>query len=115
MKWFLTLIALSLLVAVGTWFGGWLLVVVIAAVWGAARASRRDTVWTAALAGIVGWGILLAIDASSGAFGRLLGVIGGLFRLPGGAFVVLTLAYAALLAASAAAVARGVRLLAAKA
>jgi hypothetical protein len=109
MKWFPTLIGLALLMAAGTWFGGWPLVAVVAAGWGVGAAGRRTAVFTAALAAALAWGALLAYDASAGPLGRLVQLFGPMFHLPGGMIVVLTLAYAALLAASASALTRGIR------
>lgn len=109
MKWLIQLIIVSVLIATLTWFAGWWMVPVIGAAYGAWAVHRRLTLVTAALAAVLGWGALLAYDASAGPLGRLLQVLGALFRLPGAALVVLTLAYAALLAVSAAALARGLR------
>ena len=114
MKWLVHLVLLSALLAGGTWFAGWWMVPVLGAAYGAWAASKRLTLITAALAGALSWGVILAYDASAGPMGRLLQVIGALFRVPGAALIVLTLAYAALLAVSAAALARGVRRLAAR-
>ncbi len=107
MKWFLTFVALSALIAAGTWFGGWPVVAVIGAGWGAGSARKRGVIFTAALAGAAGWGALLAWDALTGPVGRLLQVFGAFSHLPGSAFVVLTVAYPALLCAAAAALTRG--------
>ena len=109
MKWILQLVALALAFALGTWFVAWWTVPVIGAAYGAWGVRQRVTLVTALLAGIVAWGALLGLAAMSGPMGRLLEVLGGVFRVPGGALVVLTLAYGGLLAVSAAAVARGLR------
>lgn len=109
MKWLGQLVALSLLLAAGTWFAGWWMVPIVSAVYGAWEARARLVVITATLAGAGGWGALLAYDAAAGPVGRLMDVSRALFHLPGSALVVLTLAYAALLGGSAAATARGVR------
>jgi hypothetical protein len=109
MKWLMQLIILSVLFASLTWFAGWWTVPVVGAAYGAWAVNRRLTLITAMLAAVLGWGALLAYDAAVGPVGRLLQVLGSLFRMPGAALVVLTLAYAALLAVSAAALARGLR------
>jgi hypothetical protein len=109
MKWLIQLIVVSVLMATLTWFAGWWTVPVIGAAYGAWAARERLTLVTATLAAVLGWGALLAYDASAGPLGRLLQVLGTLFGLPGAALVVLTLAYAALLAVSAAALARSLR------
>ena len=112
MKWLTQLVIVSVLFAAGTWFAGGWMVPVLGAAYGVWAAHQRLTLITAALSGAFAWGALLAYDASAGPMGRLLQVIGALFRVPGAALVVLTLAYAALLAVSAAALTRGVRRLA---
>lgn len=109
MKWLIQLIVVSVLMATLTWFAGWWMVPVLGAAYGAWAARRRLALVTATLSAVLGWGALLAYDASAGPLGRLLQVLGALFRLPGAAIVVLTLAYAALLAVSAAALARSLR------
>jgi len=109
MKWLIQLIVVSVLMAMLTWFAGWWMVPVIGAAYGAWAARARLTLVTATLSAVLGWGALLAYDASAGPLGRLLQVLGTLFRLPGVALVVLTLAYAGLLAVSAAALARSLR------
>ena len=112
MKWLRQLIALTVLFAAGTWFVGWWMIPVLGAAYGAWAANQRLTLITTTLAATLAWGGLLAYDAAAGPMGRLLDVLGALFRVPGAALLVLTLAYAALLAASAAALTRGLRRLA---
>jgi len=109
MKWILQCVVLTVALALGTWLVAWWAVPVIGAAYGAWGARQRVTLLTALVAAIVAWGGLLAFTAMSGPMGRLLDVLGGVFRMPGGALVILTLAYGALLAVSAAAVARGLR------
>ena len=110
MKWITQFVVVSAAVALGTWFGGWWMVPVVGALYGAWGVRQHLTTVTALLAGIAGWGALLALTAMSGpAVGRLLGVLGALLHMPGRAFVVLTLAYGGLLAVTAAAAARGLR------
>lgn len=114
MKWLAQLIVLSGLFAALTWVAGWWMVPVLGAAHGAWAAHRRLTLVTAALSAVLGWGTLLAYDASVGPMGRLLHVLGALFHMPGAALVVLTLSYAALLAVSAAGLTRGLRRFATK-
>jgi hypothetical protein len=109
MKWILQLVVLALAFALGTWFVAWWMVPLIGAAYGAWGVRQRVTLITALFAGMAAWGALLGLAAMSGPMGRLLDVLGGVFRLPGGALVMLTLAYGGLLAVSAAAVARGIR------
>ncbi len=112
MKWLMQLLVLSLLFAAGTWLAGWWMIPVLGAAYGAWAANQRLALITATLAATLAWGVLLAYNAAAGPMGRLLEVLGALFRVPGAALVVLTLAYAALLAVSSAALARGLRRLA---
>ena len=109
MRWLTQLLIVSLAFGAGTWFAGWWMVPVLGAAYGVWAANRRLTLITATLAAALAWGVLLAFDASAGPMGRLLQVLGALFRMPGAALVVLTLAYAALLAVSSAALTRGLR------
>lgn len=109
MRWILHLIGLMLAIAAGTWFGGWWMVAIVAAAYGAWHARHPGAVLTAMLAGAGAWGVLLAYDASVGPVLRLTQLFGTMFRMSGITLVILTVAYAALLAVSAAAFARGVR------
>jgi hypothetical protein len=109
MKWFLTVIALTLVIAAGTWFGGWPVVVVVGASWGVGAAHQRGAVATAVLAGAHAGGGLLAYDASAGPMGRLLQLFETMFPMPGALLVGLTRAYAALLCGASAALARSLR------
>lgn len=109
MKWLMQLVALTLVIAAGTWIGGWWTVPVIAGAYGAWGARHHAAVLTAMLAGAAAWSLLLAYDASVGPVVRLTQLFGTMFRMSGITLVILTVAYAALLAVSAAAFARGVR------
>ncbi len=109
MRWLMQLLGLTLVIAAGTWIGGWWTVPVVAGAYGAWAARQHGAVLTAMLAGAGAWGLLLAYDASVGPVGRLTQLFGTMFRMSGMTLVVLTVAYAALLAVSAAAFARGVR------
>lgn len=112
MKWLTQFVALTLVIACGTWFAAWWTVPVVGAAYGAWAAAQRAAVLTAALSAAVAWGALLAYDAAVGPAARLAHVFAELFHLPGGTLAIVTLAYAALLASSAAALARGIRRLA---
>lgn len=109
MKWILQLLALSALVVAGTWLAGWFMVPVLGAAYGAWAVGDRRAGMTAALAGVVGWGALLAYDRMIGPAGELARLFGGVIHLSGPALIVLTLCYAALLCASAASTARVLR------
>ncbi len=109
MKGILQFVALTVVIALGTWWGGWWMVPLAAAAYGAWRAAQRTVVFTAMVAGASAWGVLLVYDGAAGPVGRLSQLFGNVFRLSSGTLLMVTLAYAALLAASAAALARGIR------
>lgn len=95
-------IAVALLVSAGTWGLGWWAVVPVAAVAGwYFRDAPRIAAWTAAGA-VLGWMLLLALDALGGRLGALARVLSGTVALPTPALVVLTLAIPAILGWSAA-------------
>jgi hypothetical protein len=83
----------------GTWFGGWLAVPILAFLWGLATKAAP---LMACLAAATAWGVLLLMDWGSGALGRLVGRLGGTFLVPGFALVLMTLLFAAGLAWAAA-------------
>ena len=95
-------------IALGTWVVGWWVVPVVGAVWGWVKRVDPATPLLAGLAGMVGWGLLLAVSASGAPAGSVSSVVGQAMRVGPGALMALTLAYPGLLAASAAAVARAV-------
>jgi len=109
MKWILHVVALSFVIAAGTWLAGWWVVPIVGAAWGAWAAQQRSAALTALLAGAAAWGLLLAYDATVGPVGRLAQLFSTIFNLPKGTLILVTLAYAALLGGSAAALARAVR------
>ncbi|MBA4070690.1 MAG: hypothetical protein C0497_02490 [Gemmatimonas sp.] len=109
MKWLMHLAGLTLVIAAGTWIGGWWMVPVVAGAYGAWGTRQPAAVLTAMLAGGGAWGLLLAYDASVGPVLRLTQLFGTMFRMSGMTLVILTVAYAALLAVSAAAFVRGIR------
>lgn len=93
------------LVAGATWFVGWWGVAAIALVGGFLYSDDPATPWRAALAGAIGWSLLLGIDAAFGAFGRVAAVLGGAMSIPAPALILMSLLLAALLAWSAATIA----------
>lgn len=93
-------LTLGTLIALGTWFIGWLAVPLVALV---AGAWRRE-IWPVTLAAVLAWSALLVADAAGGRFGALATSVGGVIGVPAIGPVILTLVFAALLAASAATV-----------
>src|SRR5687767_10236673 len=93
---------LSLAFAIGTAIAGWWAVPVLAIVWGLLeRGSHRPAV-AAALAAVLGWGLLLVWSAASGRFAPLVTAVGGIAQVPGVALLILTFAFSGALAWSAA-------------
>jgi hypothetical protein len=88
----LLLAGVAAIVALLTWILGWWAVLVVGAVAGATW--RRPSL--IALASVLGWAALLAIDARSGRLGALATVLGGIFPAPGWALMLVTLLFAAL-------------------
>jgi hypothetical protein len=88
-----------------TWMFGWWGVVIGALVIGAVAWRRRGIAWITALAAVIGWTLLLIVDAARGHFGALATAIAGVIRIPAVALLAVTLLFAALLAWSSAVVA----------
>ena len=103
----LSVVLVAIVVAVGTWFGGWLAVPLCAAVYAAARRSNgapREV----ALASAIAWIALLVRLAPNPAFGKLLTQLGQIFPAPGFAVAMLAVALASVLAFTAARLTVGV-------
>ncbi len=92
-------LVLALVLAAGTWMGGWWAVPMGAAVWGLFRGPHRA--WMAGLAAGLAWGGLL-LTLPIGPLYRVAGRLGAVFSLPGPALLGLALLYAVLLGWSAA-------------
>ena len=102
------LVLLATAFAIATWVLGWWALPIVAAVYAAISAAQRSSAVVSGIAAMLGWGALLAIDASRGPVGTLAGELGGILRLgPAGIYAV-TIAYPGLLAITAAVVARAV-------
>jgi hypothetical protein len=95
-------------VSLGTYGLGWLAVPAIGLWIGLVRVSERP-VWTAAIAGSLGWSALLAWGAFNGPVAELAGVLGGVVGAPAPAIVGVTLAYPAVAAGAAAGVGSALR------
>ena len=96
----LAILVLAAALAVGTAYGGWWTVPVVAAV--GARVFPHAPVRTAAAAGALAWGVLLGWTAWQAPASSLALRMAVLFHLPPWGFPALTLLFPALLAASAA-------------
>lgn len=93
----MAVIGLAVVMAAATGAAGWWMVPVLGALWGVRR-SPLD----ADVAAGLGWGGVLAWQASRGSVGVLAEQVGGVLSLPAAALPVLTVAFAGLLAWSAA-------------
>lgn len=102
----LEVVGLALLIALGTWHGGWWVIPSVAAVWQLIR--RREPAWLAAVAGALGWAALLLV-LPLGALDRLDGRLSRLVHLPPPGATMITLGFAALLGWSAARIVRAAR------
>lgn len=100
----IALVATALGIAGLTWLFGWWGVVIAALVAGAVIHRRAGVAWLVALAAVVAWGALLAVDMLGGRFPVLAASIGGVLRVPAAALLIVTLLFGALLAWSAAVV-----------
>ena len=100
----LALLATALAVAVLTWLLGWWGVVLAALIAGVLLRARRGAAWLVALAAVVAWVVILAVDTVGGRFAVLATSIGGVMGVPVPALLVVTLLFGALLAWSAAVV-----------
>lgn len=89
---------LAMLIAAGTWLGGWWAVPLLAAGW---QWLRPGSSWSLGVAALLAWGGLLMLLPPA-PFGRLLERLGGLVSLPGPVLLILPLGYALLLGWSAA-------------
>jgi hypothetical protein len=100
------LVLLATAFAIGTWVLGWWAVPLIGAVYAAISSAQRSSAIVSGVAAMLGWGALLAIDASRGPIAALTAELAGILQLrPAGIYAV-TLAYPGLLAITAAVVAR---------
>ena len=100
----LALLGTALAVATLTWLLGWWGVVIAALVAGVVLRQRRGVAWLVALAAVVAWVALLAVDAVGGRFSTLAGSVAGVMRVPVPALLLVTLLFGALLGWSAAVV-----------
>lgn len=105
---FVRVVLLAALMAVATCFAGWITLPALAAVY-AVLVRARSAPGEAALAALIGWGVLLARVSMVPAFTTLLSRLGGIFPIPGVAVALgVTLLFAVVLAWSAARVVVGV-------
>jgi hypothetical protein len=102
----LAMLLLAAAFALATVAFGWWAVPVVAALWALIARRQRGGAAIAGIAAMVGWGALLAIDASRGPLGALAQTLGTLFSMKAIGVYAITLALPGLLAVTAAVVAR---------
>ena len=100
------ILLLGLVMAAGTWFGGWWVVPLLAAIW---SWWRGRAAWRAGFAAAVAWGALLGLTIPSAALWRLAPRLGGIIGLPGWAMLLIPPLFAFLVAWSAARAFQGLK------
>jgi len=99
---------LTAAIATCTWVVGWWMVPVVALAFGWVRREDPASPFLAGLAGLVAWGVLIAIATSGAPKGSVMQAVGTAMREGPGPVLALSLAFPALLAASAVGIVRGV-------
>lgn len=97
----LGVVALVIVFTIGTWFGGWMVIPIIAVGFALLRRDGRAP-REAGVAALVSWLALLIRLTPNPAFNTLLEQLGQIFPVPGIGVAVITLLFAVVLAASAA-------------
>jgi hypothetical protein len=98
----LRIIGVAVVVAIGTWFGGWWAVPLCAAVYAVIRQQQSGAVSEAAFGAMLAWTGLLVWQATHPAFGRLSVAVSGVFPVPVPVLMIVSVAVAGVLAAAAA-------------
>ena len=87
----------SLATAIATWTLGWWAVAIIAIVAGIVLRADGGRPWRVALGCLVGWALLMLVDAAVGPFGTVARMVSGAMSIPSGALMIVTLLYPALI------------------
>ena len=87
----------SLATAIATWTLGWWAVAIIAIVAGVVLRAVGGHPWHVALGCLVGWVLLMLVDAAMGPFGTVARMVSGAMSIPSGALMIVTLLYPALI------------------
>lgn len=101
----LLVVALAVVMALGTWWLGWWAVPVLGAAWGVARYGAYPSA-TAAVAAALGWMLILLVQALRGPMGEVSRTLAAVLSVPGWVPVLLTALFPAGLAAASARLAR---------
>ncbi|MBI3790394.1 MAG: hypothetical protein HY275_05905 [Gemmatimonadetes bacterium] len=96
MSSFLRILLLGAAITAGTMAVGWWALPVTTFAWGLVASRTRRPVFVATLAAILGWGVLLAWDASGESFRLVASGMGNVLKINGPAFIELVLLYPAL-------------------
>ena len=91
------LLVVALAGAIATWTLGWWGVAVVAIVAGVVARARGGRPWLVALGCLLGWALLLVIDAAAGPFAVVAKTVSGAMNIPAIALLVVTLLFPALI------------------
>ena len=100
----LLVVALAVIMTLGTWWLGWWVVPVVGAAWGVARYGAYPSA-TAGVAAALGWMLILGVQALRGPMGEVSRTLAAVLAVPGWVPVLLTALFPAGLAAASARVA----------
>ncbi|MDQ2666772.1 MAG: hypothetical protein M3Z05_12265 [Gemmatimonadota bacterium] len=87
----------ALAVALATWTLGWWGVAIVALLAGFIARGAGGRPWYVALGCLLGWAVLLLIDAAAGPFVSVAKTVSGAMSIPSGALLVVTLLFPALI------------------
>lgn len=98
-------LAVTFVMAAGTWVIGWWAVPLIGAAYALLRGAASHVAREAAVGAVLAWSVLLLYQASNPAFGRLTAALAGVFPVPAVVLMLVSVLFAGVLAGSAARVA----------
>lgn len=90
-------LAVALFAAGATWLLGWWAVALVAVIAGFMTRAQSGRSWRVALGCLLGWSLLMLIDAASGPIGKVAKVVSGAMSIPAAALIVATLLFPALI------------------
>ena len=83
--------------ALATWTLGWWGVAIVAVVAGVLVRADGGRPWRVALGCLLGWAVLMSIDAAAGPFANVAKTVSGAMSIPSGALLLVTLLFPALI------------------
>ncbi len=98
MTYLLRIVLLGAAIAAGTLAVGWWALPVTCFAWGIAAVNTRRPTMVATVAAVLGWGALLAWDATGESFRFIASGMGGVLRINGPAFIESVLLFPAFVA-----------------